>query len=89
MAKQRSYITEDMLDKPEEELICRIFEQALDDYRTLRQKNITQDKDMCSVFSIKDIEKFFTSSWCDTLLSHIGSKLSGHEILSRVQAQCA
>ena len=50
--------------RPEEVLICRIFEQAIEDYKELKQKNVAQNKDNSSAYSIKDIECFFNSKWC-------------------------
>lgn len=74
--------------RPEEILICRIFEQAIEDYKELKDKNITGEKDNSSYYSIKDIEKFFGSNWCSRLLEMINCELSGKDILHKVQAQC-
>ena len=45
--------------RPEEVLVCRIFEQAIEDYKDLKDKKIEREKDNSSCYSIKDIEKFF------------------------------
>lgn len=75
--------------RPEEMLICRIFEQAIEDYRELKSKNITGEKDNSSCYSIKDIEQFFSGKWCTRLLEMIGSELTGNDILHKLQAKCA
>ena len=73
----------------EELLVCRIFEQAIDDYKTLTEKNITMDKDSSGFYSIKEIEKFFKGNWCGLLLGMINSELTGRDVLSRIEVQCA
>ena len=73
----------------EEFLICRIFEQAIEDYRELRQKDVTQNKDNSGAYSVKDIEHFFNSKWCTRLLEMINSDITGKDILHKVQLQCA
>lgn len=77
--------------KPEEILICRIFEQAIEDYKELMAGKITQriDKGTNSCYSIKDIEVFFGSKWCNRLLDMINSNLTGADVLSKVRAHCA
>lgn len=75
--------------RPYEVLICRIFEQAIEDYRELKDKKIAGEKDNSSCYSIRDIEQFFGSNWCTRLLEMIDSELTGNDILSRLQAQCA
>ena len=75
--------------RPEEVLICRIFEQAIEDYKELKQKNVAQNKDNSSAYSIKDIECFFNSKWCTRLLEMINSDITGRDILHKVQLQCA
>ncbi len=72
----------------EEVLVCRIFEQAIEDYRGLKQKNITQNKDNSGAYSTKDIECFFNGKWCTRLLEMIGSEATGKDILHRIQSQC-
>lgn len=74
---------------PEEVLVCRIFEQAIEDYKDLKNKKVEQEKDASSCYSLRDIEKFFGSNWCARLLEMIDCQLTGKDILSRVQAQCA
>lgn len=74
--------------RPEEVLICRIFEQAIEDYKELKQKNVVQNKDNSSAYSIKDIECFFSSKWCTMLLEMINSDITGKDILHKVQLQC-
>ena len=75
--------------RPEEVLICRIFEQAIEDYKELNQKNVAQNKYNSSAYSIKDIECFFNSKWCIRLLEMINSDITGKDILHKVQLQCA
>ena len=75
--------------RPEEVLICRIFEQAIEDYKELKQKNVAQNKDNSCEYSIKDIECFFNSKWCTRLLEMINSDITGKDILHKVQLQCA
>ncbi len=75
--------------RPEEILVCRIFEQAIEDYKDLKVKNITQEKDNSSCYSVKDIEKFFNSNWCSRLLEMIDCQLTGKDILGRIKTQCA
>lgn len=75
--------------RPEELLICRIFEQAVEDYKDLKEKNIEIKKGNGTGYSFKDIERFFGSIWCSRLLDMIGCNLTGNEILNRVKAQCA
>ena len=41
--------------RPEEVLVCRIFEQAIEDYKDLKDKKIEREKDNSSCYSIKDI----------------------------------
>ena len=75
--------------RPEELLVCRIFEQAIEDYKELRKKGIEIEKDTSSFYSIKDIERFFSSKWCTRLLEMIDCQLTGADVLNRVKAQCA
>ncbi len=76
--------------RPEEILICRIFEQAIEDYRDLKKRKLEgRDTGHGTEYSIRDIEKFFGSKWCNTLLEMIDSNLSGKDILGKIQAQCA
>lgn len=70
--------------RPEEELICRIFEQAIEDYRVLKVRNILKSKDRASAFSIKELELFFNGKWSTRLLQMINSNLSGKDILSKM-----
>ena len=73
----------------EEVLICRIFEQAIEDYKVLKANKIEKYKSRDCCYSIKDIEKFFDSKWCEHLLELIDSGLTGKDILNKVQMQCA
>lgn len=76
--------------RPEEVLICRIFEQAIEDYKDLKNRKLeSRDTGHGTEYSIRDIEKFFGSNWCACLLEMINCQLTGKDILSRVQAQCA
>ena len=75
--------------RPEELLICRIFEQAIEDYKDLKEKNIEIKKGNGTGYSFKDIERFFGSTWCARLLDMIDCNLTGSEILNRVKVQCA
>lgn len=79
------HFVDEMLDSPGEELICRIFEQAIEDYVFLKNKNIIQYKDRNSMYSLKDIECFFGSSWCAKLLDMIDCQLTGNDILKRIK----
>lgn len=75
--------------RPEEVLICRIFEQAVEDYRDLKKRKIeSRDTGHGIEYSIKDIENFFGSKWCGRLLEIIDCNLSGKDILTKLQAQC-
>lgn len=73
---------------PEEVLVCRIFEQAIEDYNELKQKNIQVRKDNSSYYSIQDIERFFSSKWSTELLRMINSELTGKDILQKVKLHC-
>lgn len=73
---------------PEELLVYRIFEQASTDYRSLRDRHITQDYDDSSCYSIRDIETFFRGRWCDDLLHMIEANLKGVDILRKLKASC-
>ena len=79
---------EAMLDIPEHELACRIFEQAIEDYRFLKKRKITEmELRDDTTIGIKEIEEFFHSSWCDGLLEAINSKLTGKDLLHGAQFQ--
>lgn len=75
---------------PEEALVCAILEQSIVDYKTLKERGVDE---ICEVgrskYSLKEIESFFKSKWCETLLSYISNKavLSGENILKAVQMQ--
>jgi hypothetical protein len=73
---------EEMLDVPAHELACQILEKAIDDYRFLKNNKLDDFKIRgWGEISIKEIEKFLQSSWCDGLLESISSKLTGKEIM--------
>lgn len=74
---------------PEATLICGIFEQAIEDYRELKDKKISGEKDNSSYYSIRDIETFFNSNWCTRLLEMIDCEFTGRDILKKIEAQCA
>ena len=74
---------------PAEDLICRIFEQAIDDYQFLKDKKIEEKKDRDSEFSIKELESFFNSQWSCDLLKMIGCQIKGKDVLRGIQVQCA
>lgn len=82
------HFAEEMLDNPGEELICRIFEQAIEDYIFLKDKKMLQYKDRNGMFSLKDIECFFDSKWCTRLLEMIDCQFAGKDILNRIRVQC-
>ena len=69
-------------------LVCRIFEQAIDDYRELRRKNIRSNKSDDTYYSIKDIEAFFGGDWCYKLLELTGVRFSGEDILKSIRRLC-
>ena len=75
--------------RPEEVLVCRIFEQAIEDYNYLRINKIEKKSDDSGRYSIKDVENFFNSHWCAYLLDTVGCKLTGKDILGKIKAQCA
>lgn len=75
--------------RPEEELICRIFEQTIEDYNLLKKKKVAQHQDDSGFCSFKDIEVFLGGKWCARLLEMIDSKLTGKDILHKIEAQCA
>ena len=77
--------------KPEESLVCAIFEQAVEDYGYLKTKKIEKytvpgDK---SKFSIVEIENFLKGKWCKKLLDLIPGDLcvTGDKILSVLQSR--
>ena len=72
---------------PEQCLVCRIFEQAIEDYRALKDTGSLKLYDCCLSYSVKDIERFFGSKWCAELLDIIHSKLKGSDILKKIQTQ--
>lgn len=73
---------------PAEMLICRIFEQAVEDYRMLKEEGVHKKGSYNVGFcSIDDIESFFNSDWCMRLLKMIDCNLKGIDILSNIQAQ--
>lgn len=74
--------------QPEEVLVCRIFEQAIEDYTELKQKKIQYRKDNSCHYSIQDIERFFNSKWSTELLRMINSELTGKDILQKVKLHC-
>ena len=45
--------------RPEEVLVCRIFEQAIEDYKDLKDKKIEREKDNSSCYS-KILKSFST-----------------------------
>ena len=71
---------------PEQILVCRIFEQAIEDYRFLKQTGAVKLNDCCCDYSVNDIEKFFSSRWCSNLLEAINSKLNGSDILKKINS---
>lgn len=74
--------------RPEEKLICRIFEQAAEDYMDLIKRNIeSRNTRHGTEYSIKDIERFFGSKWCGRLLEMIGCNLTGEQMFSRIKTQ--
>ena len=70
---------------PEEILACRIFEQAIEDYNDLKKNGQEKGHDGSGFYSLKDIEHFFNSKWCARLLDVVNSKLTGQDILSKIQ----
>lgn len=72
-------------------LVCAIFEQAIEDYKSLNINHIEIKKDSqgTGLYSVKDIEIFFRSKWCARLLEMIDIDFSGVDILNEVQSQCA
>lgn len=69
---------------PEETLVCRIIEQAIEDYRELKKQKIEKVKRNGDAYSLKDIEHFFKSNWCDYLLESVHSKLKGKDVLKKI-----
>lgn len=72
---------------PEEMLICRIFEQAIEDYTELKAKKLTFRDTNTGYCSISEIESFFDSDWCSDLLGMINLGLNGKEILSKIKVK--
>lgn len=70
--------------RPEEELICRIFEQAAEDYQFLQKRNVPSWHDDSGFYSVKDIEKFFGGKWCGRLLEMINCNLNGRELYRKM-----
>jgi len=75
--------------RPEEMLICKIFEQTIEDYTELKTKNLTSQNGNTGHCSIREIENFFDSNWCSFLLEMINFGLSGKEILEKIKANTA
>lgn len=74
--------------QPEKALICRIFEQAIEDYRYMNKNNLSGVKDNTSgCYSVKDIEVFFNSKWCSRLLAMIDVELTGEDILNILKSE--
>ena len=62
-------------------LASKVFEQAVSDYRELKQKGRAEIKSSYrGNYSIKEIEAFFQSSWCAVLLDLMGINITGSDI---------
>lgn len=72
----------------EEKLICAIFEQAIEDYKTLKSKRIQRKTEEGLTYSVREIENFFKSGWSSFLLDAINSDLKGRDVLGKVKSQC-
>lgn len=72
----------------EEMLVCAVFEQAIEDYKTLKSKGILKKVEEGQAYSIREIENFFKSNWSSRLLEAINIELKGEDILKKVKSQC-
>ena len=77
--------------EPEQIIACAIIERAIRDYNFLVKRNLDMfiQHSNRTGFSKKEIEKFFKSDWCDSLLNIIGCRVSGLEIFENISAICA
>lgn len=65
-----------------EQLASAIVERAVSDYRELKTKDVEEIKPFYrGTYSKKEIEVFFHSDWCETILRGIGSRADGVTIL--------
>lgn len=71
--------------EPEKSLICAIIDQALYDYRILRDTNVKKKRDNASSYSTLEIEKFFNGNWCTELIGFLDVKLTGKDIIHRLK----
>lgn len=68
-------------------LCTAILIQAVLDYQDLNKRGIVSRKDKSGAYSKNEIARFFTSDWCNFLLSAIGGNFTGEYILSCLRAQ--
>ena len=70
------------------DLICAIFQKTYDDYADLKKNKVSakEIKDEGS-YSIREINKFLRSEWCQTLLEILGGHITGVELLDALQKQ--
>lgn len=66
------------------ELAFSILLQAIEDYKMLQEFDASELRIDSDVVSKDELEDFFTSEWCDSLLSAI-SGLTGESILKMLQ----
>lgn len=72
---------------PELRLVQSIFKQASKDYRFLRRKGVKQSGFRRESYSIAEIEDFFKSEYCDSLLGAVTADISGKDILRYLQCR--
>ncbi len=70
-------------------LLCSaIVEQAVEDYRLLRKKQVEEIKHKDEgEFSKSEIESFFRGDWCRSILSGFGSRIDGVNILRQLKTE--
>lgn len=70
-------------------LLCSaIVEQAVEDYRLLRKKQVEEIKHKDEgEFSKSEIESFFRGEWCHSILNGFGSRIDGVNILRQLKTE--
>lgn len=81
MEQQRIFLE----DEPEKTLIYAIFVQAVNDYRKLQIGHKSPNKCGKGLCTNKEIEGFFNGNWCQELLDGLSIKITGKEILYKLQ----
>lgn len=66
-------------------LCSAIVAQAVLDYQDLHNRGVTSREEKGYVYSEEEIEDFFHSEWCRTLLKIVGNDCTGERILHCLQ----